>query len=66
MNKETSQEEIGDNNPVIMRHFELYIMTLQNAPRDADKLEALLRANKENRSSRGYESKEICRAFLQQ
>jgi hypothetical protein len=49
-----------------MRHFELYIMTLQNAPRDADKLEALLKANKENRSSRGYESKEICRAFLQQ
>lgn len=66
MDKETSQEEIGDNNPIIMRHFELYIVTLQNAPRDADKLEGLLRANKESRSSSGYESKELCRAFLQQ
>jgi hypothetical protein len=30
-------------NPVMKRHLELEIKTLQNAPRDADKLEGLLR-----------------------
>ena len=29
-------------NPVMKRHFELEIKTLQNAPRDADKLRKLL------------------------
>jgi hypothetical protein len=53
----TIQGERGGNNPAIKRHFELQIMTLQNAPRDADKLKALLRAKKENRSSRSYDSK---------
>jgi methyl coenzyme M reductase beta subunit len=31
-------------NPAINRHFELEINTLRNAPRDADKLERLLKA----------------------
>jgi hypothetical protein len=31
-------------NPAIKRHFELEIKMLQNAPRDADKLERLLKA----------------------
>ena len=33
-------------NPAIRRHFELEISTLQNAPRDVDKLERLLRLKK--------------------
>ena len=33
-------------NPAIRRHFELEIRTLQNAPRDLDKLERLLRVKK--------------------
>jgi hypothetical protein len=41
---ESSQRTIGEqnNNPAVNKHFELQIKTLQNAPRDADKLEALL------------------------
>jgi hypothetical protein len=41
---EASQRMIGEqnNNPAVNKHFELQIKTLQNAPRDADKLEALL------------------------
>jgi hypothetical protein len=41
---ESSQRMIGEqnNNPAVNKHFELQIKTLQNAPRDADKLEALL------------------------
>jgi hypothetical protein len=38
-----SQGELGGINPVMKRHLELEIKTLQNAPRDADKLERLLR-----------------------
>jgi hypothetical protein len=34
------------NNPIINKHFELQIKTLQNAPRDADKLERLLKIKK--------------------
>jgi hypothetical protein len=30
-------------NPAVKRHYELEIKTLQNAPRDADKLEWLLK-----------------------
>jgi hypothetical protein len=35
--------ELGGMNPVIRRHLELEIKTLQNAPRDPEKLERLLR-----------------------
>jgi hypothetical protein len=34
--------EQKNNNPAVNKHFELQIKTLQNAARDADKLEALL------------------------
>jgi hypothetical protein len=33
---------LGRINPAIKRHLELEIKTLQNAPRDADRLKALL------------------------
>jgi hypothetical protein len=38
-----SKGELGGMNPPVKRHFELQIKTLQNAPRDADKLEWLLK-----------------------
>jgi hypothetical protein len=38
-----SQGQLGGMNPVVKRHFELQIKTLQNAPRAADKLEWLLK-----------------------
>jgi hypothetical protein len=42
---EASQKMINkqNNNPAVNRHFKLQIKTLQNAPRDADKLELLLK-----------------------
>ena len=36
------REEGGGINPVMKRHLELQIKTLQNAPRDPDKLERFL------------------------
>jgi hypothetical protein len=39
-----SQGELGGINPAIKKHYELQIKTLlQNAPRDPDKLEQLLK-----------------------
>jgi hypothetical protein len=38
-----SQRELGGMNPVMRRHLELQIKTVQNAPRDAAKLEQLLK-----------------------
>jgi demethoxyubiquinone hydroxylase (CLK1/Coq7/Cat5 family) len=38
-----SQGELGGINPVIKKHYELQIKTLQNAPRDADNLRRLLK-----------------------
>jgi hypothetical protein len=35
--------ELGGINPAIKRHLELEIKTLQTAPKDADKLERLLK-----------------------
>jgi hypothetical protein len=41
---EASQSMISEqNNPIINEHFKLQIKILQNAPRDADKLERLLK-----------------------
>jgi hypothetical protein len=34
-----SQGELGGINPLLKEHLELEIKTLENAPRDADKLE---------------------------
>ena len=39
-----SQETLGGLSPPQKRHLELEIETLQNAPRDAEKLEKLLKA----------------------
>jgi hypothetical protein len=49
-NNDDSQQEEVRINPAMKRHFELQIETLQNAPRDEDKLrEELLRLReKEN------------------
>jgi hypothetical protein len=41
---DASQKMINEqNNPIVNKHFELQIKILQNAPRDADKLERLLK-----------------------
>jgi hypothetical protein len=42
MLKVNSQGDFGVMNPVVKRHLELEIKTLQNAPRDADKLRQIL------------------------
>jgi hypothetical protein len=43
----SSQRMIGQqNNPAINEHFKLQIKTLQNAPRDPEKLEGLLKIKK--------------------
>jgi hypothetical protein len=52
---EASQKMINeqlDSRPV-NEHFKLQIMTLQNAPRDPDKLEALLRAKQIEQKQQG-------------
>lgn len=43
MLKVNSQETLGGLSPPQKRHLELEIETLQNAPRDAEKLEKLLK-----------------------
>jgi hypothetical protein len=42
---EASERMTGqqNNNPAVNKHFQLEIKTLQTAPRDADKLERLLK-----------------------
>jgi hypothetical protein len=48
-NKSQEESEITRINPAMKRHFELEIETLQNAPRDEDKLRELLKLKeKEN------------------
>jgi hypothetical protein len=39
-----NQDELGGISPPLKRYLELEIRTLQNAPRDAEKLERLLKA----------------------
>jgi hypothetical protein len=45
---EASQKMINEqlNSPPVNEHFKLQIKTLQNAPRDADKLERLLKVKR--------------------
>jgi hypothetical protein len=45
MLKVNSQGELRGMSPPIKKHLELEIKTLENAPRDADKLERLLKAS---------------------
>ena len=49
MLKVNSQGDFGVMNPVMKRHLELEIKTLENAPRDADKLEHLLQVKQNKR-----------------
>jgi hypothetical protein len=45
-------QDVGrDMNPVMKKHLELEIKTLQNAPRDEDTLERLLRLKEREKSS---------------
>ena len=46
MLKVSSKETLGGTNPPQKRHLELEIKTLHNAPRDAVKLERLLKSKK--------------------
>jgi hypothetical protein len=41
--KVNSPGDLGGMNPAVKRHYELQIKTLQNAPRDVEKLEWLLK-----------------------
>ena len=47
------REELGGMSPPLKRHLELEIKTLENAPRDADKLEHLLQV-KQNKRKKQY------------
>jgi hypothetical protein len=44
-----SQGELGGMSPPIKKHLELEIKTLENAPRDADKLERLLQVKQKQK-----------------
>jgi hypothetical protein len=47
-------------NPVTKRHYELQVRTLQNAPRDEEKLERLLKA-KERQQEKGMHIEDTCK-----
>jgi hypothetical protein len=52
---EASKRMIGQqNNPAVNNHFKLQIKTLQNAPRDEDKLEQLLRLKQRQKEEELY------------
>jgi hypothetical protein len=53
---DASQKMINEqNNPIVNKHYELQIKTLlQNAPRDADKLEQLLRLKERQKEEAMY------------
>jgi demethoxyubiquinone hydroxylase (CLK1/Coq7/Cat5 family) len=59
-----SQEELGGMNPVVKRHFEPQIKTLQNAPRDVDKLERLLKV-KERQKEEAMHISDTLKGWLQ-
>jgi hypothetical protein len=46
--------ELGGMNPAIKRHLELEIKTLQNAPRDPDKLKRLLKIKERQKDEAMY------------
>jgi demethoxyubiquinone hydroxylase (CLK1/Coq7/Cat5 family) len=49
-----SQGELGGINSVIKKHYELQIKTLQNAPRDPDNLERLLKVKERQKDEAMY------------
>jgi hypothetical protein len=46
--------ELGEMSPPMKKHLELEIKTLENAPRDADKLERLLKAKQRQKEEAMY------------
>jgi hypothetical protein len=49
-----SQGELGGMSPPMKKHLELEIKILQNAPRDAEKLERLLKAKRRQKEEAMY------------
>ena len=49
-----SQGELGGMSPPMKKHLELEIKILQNAPRDADKLERLLQVKQRQKEEAMY------------
>jgi methyl coenzyme M reductase beta subunit len=49
-----SQGELGGMSPTMKKHLELEIKTLQNAPRDADKLRKLLQVKQRQKEEAMY------------
>jgi hypothetical protein len=47
--KVNTQGELGGMNPAVKKHYELQIKTLQNAPRDEEKLEWLLKVKQRHK-----------------
>jgi hypothetical protein len=58
-------EELGGMNPIIKKHYELQIKTLQNAPRDADKLERLLKAKERQKEEEAMYMKDTQRSVTE-
>jgi hypothetical protein len=46
--------ELGEMSPPMKKHLELEIETIENAPRDADKLERLLKAKQRQKEEAMY------------
>ena len=46
-----NQGEMGGMSPPLKRHLELEIKTLETVPRDADKLEGLLKAKRSQKEA---------------
>ena len=59
-----SQGELGGMSPPMKKHLELEIKILENAPRDADKLERLLQV-KQKRYKKAEDSEDIERLITE-
>jgi hypothetical protein len=54
MLRTNSQGELGEINPLMKRHLELEIKTLEKAPRDADKIGRLFESKRKTKGGRSY------------
>jgi hypothetical protein len=54
MRSTVKEKEPGGINPATKRHLESQIKTLQGAPRDADKLERLLKSKEKTKGKVSY------------
>jgi hypothetical protein len=59
-----SKGKLGGISPVINRHYELQIKILQNAPRNADKVERLLKS-KERQKEKAMHIEDTQKGWLQ-